>query len=122
MKPFTNLACRSRLTLVVLATPILLCGTFASLTIAAQSLPDKCVKLPQRTTACENIIYKRSPIDVPLTNTKQGEVICICIADFASLRIAAETEVGKVDQLVELSRKSVATGLAEKDLLKLIRN
>lgn len=100
---------------------MLLCWAFFGFNTAAQGLPDKCVKLPQSPATCPNILYKRSPINVPLLNTKQGEMICICLADFASLRIEAETESGKIDQLAELGRKSVAIGIPEKDLLQLIR-
>lgn len=122
MNHSTILAHSSKINLIALKTLVLLCWVFTSVNIAAQGLPDKCVELPQRSTACPNTVYKRSPINVPLINTMEGEIICICMADFATLRIEADSEAGKVNQLVELSRKSVAIGIPEKDLLKLIRN
>lgn len=122
MKPFIILACSSKIKLVSLRRLLLLCWALVSFNIAAQAMPEKCIKLPQSPAVCPNILYKRSPIDVPLVNTKEGEMICICMADFALLRIEAESEAGKIDQLVELSRKSVAVGIPEQDLLQLIRN
>ena len=122
MKTCINLACSYKFNLNGLKTLLLLFSASLSVNIAAQGLPDVCVKLPQRTAACPNIIYKRSPINVPITNTKKGEMVCICLADFTTLRIEAETEPAKQQQMAELKRMSSAVGIPERDLITLIRN
>ncbi len=116
-----NLACRFLKKTIFASTGVLLLFTFKISELVADPLPDACVQLPQRTDACPNIVYKRSPIDVAQTNTKKGQMICICMADFSSLRIEAESEMGKVDQLIELSKLSVVLSLTEDELLQLIR-
>lgn len=101
-------------------------ATLASLVLLqfsaqAQSLPENCLQLPQRTKVCPNLLYKRSPVDVEILNTKAGEMLCICLADFADLRVPANTEAGKVDQLVSLSRAAARLNMPEDTLLELIR-
>jgi len=88
---------------------------------AQDSLPEKCIQLPERTSVCPNILYKRSPVDVPQFAIKEGEILCICMADFDSLRIPATDDAGKVDQIVSLTRASVKLNIDEKTLLEIIR-
>ncbi|MEP4891265.1 MAG: hypothetical protein ABJV04_14655 [Aliiglaciecola sp.] len=88
---------------------------------AQENLPDKCIQLPERTSVCPNILYKRSPVDIPQFEVKEGEMVCICMADFNSLRIAASDDAGKVDQMVALTRASVKLKIDEKTLLEVIR-
>lgn len=88
---------------------------------AQDSLPEKCIQLPERTGVCPNILYKRSPVDVPQFAVKEGEILCICMADFASLRIPATDDTSKVDQIVSLTRASVKLNIDEKTLLEIIR-
>lgn len=101
---------------------------FLSLTVitvcasaAAQQLPDRCVQMPQRTQVCPNLLYKKSPVDVDMTNTKSGEIVCICMADFEEIRIEATGTIEKTEQQVAISRAASRIGLSENDLLTLIR-
>lgn len=89
--------------------------------VFAQELPTLCVQVPQREAVCPNLLYKRSPIDVGMTNTKQGEVVCICMADFAKIRRPANSQTESVNQQVALSRLAAKVDLSEQDLLTLIR-
>lgn len=84
-------------------------------------VPEECLQLPERTEFCPNVLYKRSPVDVPQLNIRTNEMVCICMADFAELRIAASTEQGKIDQQVALSRAAFKLDMSEQDLLTLIR-
>lgn len=87
----------------------------------SQALPDKCLQLPKRQDVCPNLLYKKSPIAVATTETKQGEIICICMSDFNTLRLDADSSIDKINQQVDLTRASEATGISEQDLLLLIR-
>ncbi len=87
----------------------------------AQELPSQCIQLPQRTTVCPNLLYKRAPVDIPNLTVKQGDLVCVCMADFIDLRLAATTEQGKIDQLVSLSRASNRLNISETELLALLR-
>ncbi|WJG09729.1 hypothetical protein [Aliiglaciecola sp. LCG003] len=91
-------------------------------TTLAQQLPQQCVQLPQRTKVCPNLLYKRAPIDVPALNVTTGEILCICMADFQSLRIKAQSDLAKVEQMVELSHVAVKLNIGEDELIQLIRN
>lgn len=87
----------------------------------AQGLPDKCLQLPKRQDVCPNLLYKKSPIAVTQTETKQGEIICICMSDFNTLRLDADSSIDKINQQVDLARASEALGISEQDLILLIR-
>lgn len=90
-------------------------------TSIAQELPDKCLQLPQRQDVCPNLLYKKSPIAVTQTQTKQGEIICICMSDFNTLRLDADSSIDQINQKVDLARASEALGISEEDLILLIR-
>ncbi|MDO6695805.1 hypothetical protein Q4574_21085 [Aliiglaciecola sp. 3_MG-2023] len=106
-------------------TDVLLAIVFScSLTFtvnAQENLPDKCIQLPERSSVCPNILYKRSPVDIPQFEIKEGEMLCICMADFKTLRIAASDDAGKVAQIIELTKVSVKLNIDEKTLLEVIR-
>lgn len=87
----------------------------------AQELPEQCVQLPERNSACPNVLYKRAPLSIESLSIEQGEVVCICMADFIDLRLEATTEQGKVDQLVSGSRASSKLNITETELLTLLR-
>ena len=87
----------------------------------AQAVPEQCLQLPERTEICDHTLYKRSPVDVPATNVKKGEMVCLCMADFLPLRIEADSEVAKIEQQVELARSAKKLNMTEQDLLTLIR-
>lgn len=87
----------------------------------AQEMPDTCVQLPERTEVCPNLLYKKSPIPVPMTNTEKGQIVCICMTDFADIRLPAKSQSDQVNQQVSLSRLAVKVNLSEQDLLTLIR-
>lgn len=88
---------------------------------SAQEVPDNCVQLPERQDVCPNLLYKKSPIDVEITGTKKGDIVCICMADFSRLRIPASSEIEKVDQQVDLSRAATKLNMSEQELIILIR-
>ncbi|WP_040521912.1 hypothetical protein [Aliiglaciecola lipolytica] len=98
---------------------IALCIGFSA--VAQQAIPDKCIQLPERNSACPNILYKRSPVDVANYDIKQGEMMCICMADFSSLRIEASDDAGKVEQILTLNKASIKLNIDEKTLLEVIR-
>lgn len=87
----------------------------------AQTLPEECVQVPERTLVCPNLLYKKSPIDVPMINVQKGQIVCICMADFSDIRIPAESQLEIVDQKVTIARLAVKVNLSEQDLLTLIR-
>ncbi|MCC2617663.1 hypothetical protein LJ739_15525 [Aestuariibacter halophilus] len=87
----------------------------------AQQLPTVCVELPTRTEVCDNLLYKRSPVDVPLTSTQKGEIVCICMTDFSDLRLPAKGELDIIDQQVSLDRAARALEMDQQTLLELIR-
>lgn len=87
----------------------------------AQALPDTCLQLPKRQDVCPNLLYKKSPIAVTQTETNQGEIICICMSDFNTLRLDADSSIEKINQQVDLTRAAEALGMSEQDLLLLIR-
>lgn len=87
----------------------------------SQEVPEQCVQLPQRTQVCPNLLYKRASLSLPSLNVIEGEMVCICMADFQSIRIAAATEQGKIDELVELGRLANQLSISESDLVSLIR-
>lgn len=84
-------------------------------------MPEKCIQLPERKKACPNILYKKSPIKLLPFSVNKGEIVCICMADFSSLRIPAKSEVDKIDQQVTLQKIAEKLALPESDLLILIR-
>ena len=92
-----------------------------TLVSSAHAVPEQCLQLPERTEICDHTLYKRSPVDVPATNVKKGEMVCLCMADFLPLRIEADSEVAKIEQQVELSRSAKKLNMTEQDLLTLIR-
>lgn len=87
----------------------------------AQDTPEQCIQLPQRTLVCPNVLYKRAPVSVPVLNVTEGEMLCICMADFQSIRIAAETEQGKIDEIIKLGKLANKLGISESELVSLIR-
>ena len=89
--------------------------------IVQGKVPEECVQLPERAGYCPHTLYKKSPVDVPYLNIKTNEMVCICMADFAELRIKASSEQGKIDQQVALSRAARKLDMSEQDLLTLIR-
>lgn len=101
---------------------ITICVLLSATSVESQTMPDKCVALPSRTQVCPHLIYKKSPVNVAMTNTKQGEIVCVCLADFVNLRLPAESKLAKIEQKAELSRSAKALKMAPKDLLKLIRD
>lgn len=88
----------------------------------AQDVPEQCVQLPQRTLVCPNLIYKRAPLSLPSLSVVEGEMVCVCMADFNIIRIAAETEQEKVNELVELGKLAHQLGISESELISLIRD
>lgn len=90
-------------------------------TAGAQVLPEQCVQVPERTEVCPNLLYKKSPIDVPMLTIQKGQIVCICMADFAEIRIPASSQLEMVDQKVSISRLAAKVNLSEQDLLTLIR-
>ncbi len=98
---------------------IFLLSGFTSFNLSA--VPEKCVQLPTRTTPCTNLLFKKSPVAVPIMQTEKGEMVCLCMDDFNELRIEAESELEKIDQQVALSRAAEKLGMSETDLLILIR-
>lgn len=88
----------------------------------AADLPEQCIQLPQRTEVCPNLMYKRANVQIEATNTQVGEIVCICMADFESLRIRALTEPEKSQQAVTLARAAASLGISEAELIALIRN
>ena len=84
-------------------------------------IPSLCLERPNRVQVCPNIVYKKSPVDVPALHVKTGEIVCICMADFAELRVEATDEVEKIKQKSSLKMAAGLTGLSEQDLLTLIR-
>ena len=89
---------------------------------SALALPEKCLQLPERISACPHLIYKKAIVDVPLLNSKANEMICICLSDLGSLRLQAQGELEKIEQQVTLSRFAAKLQLTERDLLALIRD
>ena len=89
---------------------------------AFAEVPGECLQLPERTQICDNELYKRSPVDVPPLAIKAGEMVCICMADFSSLRIKASSQLEQIDQQVTLKRAAENLGISERDLLRLIRD
>lgn len=96
-------------------------GFFIAQPVMAQSMPDSCLQLPKRQDVCPNLLYKKAPIAVVQTNTEAGEIMCICMSDFNSLRIDAQSSIDKINQQVDLSRAADALDISEQDLLTLIR-
>ncbi|GAC13761.1 hypothetical protein GLIP_1120 [Aliiglaciecola lipolytica E3] len=47
--------------------------------------------------------------------------MCICMADFSSLRIEASDDAGKVEQILTLNKASIKLNIDEKTLLEVIR-
>lgn len=88
---------------------------------AKAEIPSLCLERPNRVQVCPNIIYKKSPVDVPSLHVKTGEIVCICMADFAELRVEATNEVEKIKQKSSLKMAASLTGLSEEDLLTLLR-
>ena len=90
--------------------------------LAAQEMPSTCIQSPQRTDVCANLLYKRAAIDLDGLAIKEGDMVCICLSDFADLRLEATTEQGKIDQLVAASRAATSLQISETELLNLLRH
>ncbi len=88
---------------------------------AQQAMPQKCIQAVQRTEVCPNLLYKRSPIDVEQLEITEGEMICLCMADFSDLRIRALTEPQMSQQALKSSRMAADLGIPAETLLLLIR-
>ena len=86
------------------------------------ALPEKCLQLPERISACPHLIYKKAKVDVPILDSKADEMICICLSDMGSLRLQAQGKLAEVEQQVTLSRLAVKLQLSEQNLLTLIRD
>ena len=86
------------------------------------ALPEKCLQLPERVSACPHLIYKKAKVDVPILGSKANQMICICLSDLGSLRLQAQGELAEIEQQVMLSRLAAKLQLTEQDLLVLIRD
>ena len=86
------------------------------------ALPEKCLQLPERNSACPHLIYKKAKVDVPILDSKANEMICICLSDMGSLRLQAQGKLAEIEQQVTLSRLAIKLQLSEQDLLTLIRD
>lgn len=91
------------------------------LSFAATALSDQCLQLPQRTQACENLLYKKSPMDVPQLAVQQGEVICLCLSDLRSASDAQLSAVEKIDIQADWLQLSRHYQLTEQQILRLLR-
>lgn len=88
---------------------------------AQQAMPQTCIQSVQRTEVCPNLLYKRSPIDVAQLEIKEGDMICLCMADFSDLRIRALSEPQMSRQALKSSRMAADLGIPAETLLQLIR-
>ncbi|MFT4940374.1 MAG: hypothetical protein ACI88A_003427 [Paraglaciecola sp.] len=88
----------------------------------ALALPENCLQLPERISACPHLIYKKAIVDVPILGIKANQMICICLSDLGSLRLQAHGKLAEIEQQVTLSRLAAKLQLSEQDLLALIRD
>ena len=84
-------------------------------------VPQTCIQLPERTEVCAHQLYKRANFGIAALNIIEGQMVCICMADFNNLRVAQTQGLASVDQKVELSRSAKQLGISETALLELIR-
>lgn len=84
-------------------------------------MPEQCVQSPARTMVCDNLLYKRSPVELATPPTQTGQMVCICMSDFASIRIKAEPPDDKQQQS-NAAKMAAELGMTPKTLLSLIRD
>lgn len=105
----------------MLRSLLVILAVFGAKPMYAQ-VPENCVQLPQRTQVCPHLMYKKSPVKLVPYNIEQGQMVCICMADFNELRMPAEGDQEKIEQQVALSRLAEKLAIPERDLLSLIRD
>ena len=91
------------------------------LSFAATALSEQCLQLPQRSQACENLLYKKSPIDIPLLAVKRGEAVCLCVSDLRSVNAPQLSAVEKIDIQADWLQLTRHYQLTEQQILRLVR-
>jgi hypothetical protein len=84
-------------------------------------LPSKCLQALDRQNVCPNLIYKKAALPVLLLDVEKGDVICICLTDFKTLKNIPASKVAQINQNVTLQQLAEKHHLSEQDLLTLIR-
>ena len=92
-----------------------------SFLLSAQ-VPEACIQSPSRSAICDHLIYKRSPVDVAALEIQKNQMICLCMADFQSLRVPIRKGIAATEQQVELARTARRLGISEDVLLSLVRD
>jgi hypothetical protein len=87
-------------------------------TIFAQ-VPEQCVQSVQRSDVCPNVLYKRSPVDLLPFSVQKGDMVCLCLTDFAQVRqhLIADRHA-QAEQL--LQQMSAELNIASNDLKTLL--
>ena len=91
------------------------------LSFAATALSEQCLQLPQRTQACENLLYKKSPLDIPLLAVKRGQAVCLCLSDLRTVNAPQLSAVEKIDIQADWLTISRHYQLTEQQILQLLR-
>lgn len=85
-------------------------------------VPEMCIEKPRRDNVCEHLLYKRSPVSIEQLKIKEGDMVCLCMADYQPLRIPIKDGIAATQQLVELKRAARDLGVEENALAQLIRD
>lgn len=88
---------------------------------SAQALPEQCLQSMARSESCPQIIYKKSPVDIPKLHIKAGGMACLCLADVLGIREARAAQLQTPELQVSLTRFAQQWDMSEQDLLLLIR-
>ena len=91
-------------------------------TAAIAQAPESCIQSSKRDAICDHLIYKRSPVSIEPLGIEQGQMVCLCMADYQSLRIPITEGLAATHQLVELKRAARDLGVDEHALIQLIRD
>ena len=88
---------------------------------AIGAVPQSCIQLPERNTACPHLLYKKSSQAIAPLNVPANGLICLCLSDLNGLLKEARNPVEKAQQQWQLSQLQRRFALNQAQLVQLIR-
>jgi len=89
---------------------------------ATMAMPELCLQSPKRTTACPNLLYKKSKQAIPTLGVQANDIVCLCLTDIKPLLQTTPSALEKIDQQVAWVTLTEQYQLTKEQILALIRD
>ena len=105
-----------------LLTKLVLVSILGTCSFLASALPELCLQSPSRTTACPQLLYKKTKIAIPSLALNANDILCICLTDIKPLIKPNPSATEKIDHELTWQALAERYQLNKEEILALIRD